>query len=193
MDFVRKKSKGKYSILSVLTFLVLLIYTAEAANFNQIFSSPPIQLSKRICQNGQLFPGNFNGDKEMDLICIFNDGYVRIYLSTNNKYNRIFWEGESPAACAFSTKGTRYVADFDGDGYDDLFCFDAVNGKTTVGLYSGSEFPNELDWVGDIPECKGDEKMTYVFDVNGDGKADLACGEKKKKGIDMLFLNEFLH
>ncbi|XP_002129933.2 uncharacterized protein LOC100181963 [Ciona intestinalis] len=181
---------GIFKLLFLVVFLVSLCPIAETVSLDVMFPGPPTKISKRICQNGMISAGNFNGDKNMDLLCSFDDGWVRIYLAANNRFNRVYWEGHTPR-CAFQSGSHRYLADFDNDGYDDLFCYDPLSGKTNVVLFDGEAYPDEISWTGDIPECKGADKMTYVFDANGDGKADLGCGTKSKNGLEMLYLNEF--
>ena len=60
-----------------------------------------------------------------------------------------------------------FVADFDGDGRDDLLWYNAATGQTAIWLMDGLKAR-----VGEIV-FTGPWSVTATGDFNGDGKADL--------------------
>jgi hypothetical protein len=72
-----------------------------------------------------------------------------------------------------SLSSTLHVADFDGDGLDDLLCDDSSTGAKTFefGTTTGTLAPvyRALYW------CTGADVELHTGDFNGDGRADLLC------------------
>ncbi|GHJ47918.1 hypothetical protein Cs7R123_52600 [Catellatospora sp. TT07R-123] len=112
--------------------------------------------------------GDFNGDGKDDIMTFVQDGNGDVFVALSNgssfgagvKWHEFFAPpGEFPA-----------VADFNGDGKDDIVTFtQGTSGDVYVALSNGTSFgPGVLwhdtyAWGGQTPR---------VGDVNGDGKAD---------------------
>jgi hypothetical protein len=71
-----------------------------------------------------------------------------------------------------------HLADYNGDGRDDFFCFDIIDGDIWVdhagagGSFLGTDYFRAANW------CDGtDTRRLYTGDFNGDGRDDLLCAD----------------
>ncbi|RLE58743.1 MAG: hypothetical protein DRJ35_07265, partial [Thermoprotei archaeon] len=135
--------------------------------------------------------GDFNGDGLDDIIKFGSpriSGDVYVSLSRGNKfiwYNHL-WHPE------FCLDGTPLIGDFNGDGRDDIVCFQ--NGEVYVALstiFGASEkklWKDNFCFENDVP---------LVGDFNGDGRDDIACvraqGENVKIWVALANLSHIIY
>ena len=141
--------------------------------------------------------GDFNGDGKTDLLTMGNSDKAPDKDWDMNFSVGKYTEGQIPFEAHSITplfdprKKTIYVADINGDGYDDLFVVDnktANNTKKTSDIYinegAGTSFKR---YAG--PAVYGTDKRGFVFaDFNGDGKLDFLCGthtSDKSRQLDL--------
>jgi RHS repeat-associated protein len=122
------------------------------------------------------FTGDFNGDKRQDVLFTWVDGSTWVGLSdgAHLNFSRFSlipgWAGLLNA----NTPHRMFVADFNGDGKDDLLiAFN--NGQVFVGTSDGTTF-NFQPWYsnpgwGGVFDSHSAARM-FVEDLNNDGKAD---------------------
>jgi len=126
------------------------------------------------------YAGDFDGDGDADLLVHYGNSLLA-YRSTGEQLE-LYWTaaGVLDAAWAEIAKGDRFlVADFDGDGDDDLYVYnftdwtkpyfamlrsDGANGFTTTRTYV-LELPN---W----DDMRANDRF-YVADFDGDGRDDV--------------------
>ncbi|XP_071944951.1 uncharacterized protein [Antedon mediterranea] len=124
----------------------------------------------------QLYIGDFNGDDRSDMLC--HDTAGKIWISWAQPggtfigtpwYYYINW-------CKSSNE-QLFVADFNGDGRDDLLCHTISNGYKTItyakegGTFSASFWKISKNW------CVGSRQILFTGDFNGDRRADMLCHE----------------
>ena len=126
----------------------------------------------------EVYPGDFNGDGKDDIL-VHNGSSILIYRSDGSKLDVIFSAVERvPGSWQFKPGDRVYVADFNGDGKDEVAIFngtdwvmeylglladDGANGLKLIARYDNSM----AGW-----DFKPGDKF-LVADFNGDGKKDL--------------------
>jgi len=152
----------------------------------------------------RLHMGDFNGDGLDDLLCHAKDGApipgrLRIDYA-NDAVNNVFgdgdWIGTSSSFCRLAQR-QLHIGDFNGDGRDDLLCFDTQTGRrfidfaNTVGEFNGTNavlapfctvIVTTKRWVGEI----------YVADYDGDGSDDMLCHLKRTGALWIDYANNGL-
>jgi hypothetical protein len=127
--------------------------------------------------------GDFNGDGKQDVVQIQgSSGRAFVWLSDGSSFVNIGTEA-NPSGTGFDEDeavAEVRVADFNGDGKDDLAWFpdhtdDGVGGGPAYVWISnftstGGTFSSRQDWGGGFH----DPSKTVIGDFNGDGKADAA-------------------
>ena len=134
--------------------------------------------------NRQLYHGDFNGDGLIDLLCHNSEsGRRRIDFARwdlDGFYGTDFDSTRYPDASQHwcTNRGEEiHVGDFNGDGKDDLLCFQSSDGRARIdwanseGTFFGTDRNHTLNW------CNGDGEHLMVADYDGDGRSDLLCHE----------------
>ena len=117
--------------------------------------------------------GDFDGDGARDLIKFWNDDgktTATVYLSTGDGFARARW---ATRAGSHRDDASFHVADFDGDGRDDLMKRFAVDGELVVDVLrsTGDDFALSR-WANSQGGARDGMKW-WVADFTGDGRADL--------------------
>ena len=122
--------------------------------------------------------GNINRDSLTDLAAHVGWGRVRVFVSRGNGLVTQHWESPNLGQAAFCLA----LADFDHDGFDDVFVGTFADGiLRTYRNRGGVDF--EPGWQGTLP---AEGYTGSVADLNNDGYPDLIAGEKN---AIRLFLN----
>ncbi|XP_076799820.1 zinc metalloproteinase nas-36-like [Clavelina lepadiformis] len=154
----------------------------------------------KVCLYGKLISGYLNNDRRKDLLCHYEDGWVRLYFaSPDGRYPSVSWEGKT-VFCKFSEnmklnylklqESYEYVADLNGDGMDDLLCHLKKRSFYVVLFNKGGRFESKHDWLRTRHFCNGGPDILAVHDINGDLKADLICGDHRN-GFKEILLNTY--
>lgn len=126
--------------------------TMTATGFTQVWTN----------NNSRMVVGDWNGDGLSDIARSLNFGGAEIYLSTGSSFTA---EGQ-----VFCGDCKAVPADYNGDGYTDLF-LKTTNNSTGAGFLHLSKGDGSFAQSGGYAGW-GDEEA-YAGDWNGDGKADL--------------------
>ncbi|XP_039256616.2 uncharacterized protein LOC120333286 isoform X2 [Styela clava] len=130
---------------------------------------------KNFCPHGKLMTGYFNDDKFEDFLCYYKDGNIGLYFSSRSGVSeKLDWAGHTSACLHFDDVFARDVT---GDGMDDLICRNTNTKNIEILINHGGSFSNAADWRGQRPICQKLHEVLNVEDLNGDGKADLVCGD----------------
>ncbi len=123
-------------------------------------------------------PGDFNGDGKDDLL-VHDGNSILIHRSTGNAFEVVFSSvGHVPVSWQFASDDQFFVADFNGDGKDEVVVYNGTNwNKPYLGLLAG-DGANGLKLIavyeGSLPNWQmGRHDRFFVGDFTGDGKADL--------------------
>lgn len=109
---------------------------------------------------------DFNGDGKSDVLCgELDTNNVFVGISSGTSLSFGIW---ALAWC----DGYRSAADFDGDGKDDYVCVSSSTWQLSTKLSTGGAFALGGPYIAGTFCAIGDHVIT---DLNGDGKADLAC------------------
>ncbi len=124
------------------------------------------------------YVGDFTGDGSADIV-IHNANSLALFRSTGSGLEPTWIAtGAIPVWDTFTVNDQFYVGDFDGDGKDDLFVFNALDWvmpyfgllrSTGSGFEMVQRFDRELPGWGDMK--RGDQ--FYVADYNGDNRDDI--------------------
>lgn len=151
-------------------------------SFTPPMNSPPYWLSGW-CPAGGVGSGDFNGDGRTDLICHEDSGTSSIRYSMSQGTTGSFNNSSSLSGWCPIINGTLFatltaplppskvsLADFNGDGLQDLWCH-VGNSDVKVALSTGTSIaPSEVWRTGFCTTGKAG-----IADVNGDGITDLWC------------------
>jgi len=132
-------------------------------------------------EDEKLFVGDANGDARDDLICNnVSSGALSVdFADSSGRFTGTNWSTNR----GFCPSGAMRVADFDGDGRDDLLC-NEPGGTMRVDLANtnGEYWTSEWEKVG-RNFCRASSERLYVGDANGDGRADLICNNSSNGGL----------
>jgi hypothetical protein len=149
-----------------------------------------------------MLTGDFNGDAHTDLLChdasTGEKWVIYAYASWMSKLATGLAEGTFPVSgvagvtsahqaigwCLGTspTNGVLQIADFNGDGADDLFCQDTVQGREWID-YADPESPGAPFPPSGTSSITGTRRWCYggptwralVADVSSDRRADVIC------------------
>ena len=128
------------------------------------------------CSTCSVFIGDFNGDRKSDLLC--HDGLrgskrIAYATSSGNFQNAKIWSSYKP--WCYSRYGPLLVGDFNGDGRDDLYCYDKYSGNTfTAYAKYGGSF-GHTDNADNMGWCTGRHCTLSVGVASRDHMDDLIC------------------
>lgn len=128
------------------------------------------------CNNvtNRLFQGDFNADSRTDLLCfdIVSGTKWIDYANSSGQYGGTDWQASS----TFCTdpRGKIIVGDFNGDGRDDLDCFNPTLTRYDIDLADSSGRFGSVDFSGLSQFCRSNERL-FAGDFDGDGFDDLLC------------------
>ncbi|MEM9991321.1 MAG: VCBS repeat-containing protein, partial [Bacteroidota bacterium] len=131
-----------------------------------------------ITDKDELYIADINGDKKEEFILFKRDTRTtRIYKSTGTGLNMSAQYFESLPGWTNKAKDKYMIADFNGDGKDDLVVFNGKNWNMEYMLLLRSD-GNRLNYVkrydDRLPNWNmSDNDKFYVADINGDRKDDL--------------------
>ncbi|XP_078483650.1 uncharacterized protein LOC104265349 [Ciona intestinalis] len=130
--------------------------------------------------------GDFNGDRNVDVMCGSQDGDFKVGLATSNgDINTATWRGRLDGCVVQS--GQIAVGDFNGDAMSDIVCVDRVKKRTTVRLSNNGQFPTGEGYSGSF--CTDDSDWLIPLDIDGDNKWDLMCSHSNRDSD--LLMNSF--
>lgn len=170
------------------------LYKSEGTviDLNQDVAFTTLQSEKRPTSTSSIIFGDFNGDGKTDLIAYDLDDH-------NNFYGKAHWYSFLSNGIMFQRQETpifsdefknypsdysTYIADINGDGFDDLLVFrkaSSDNNNTPVNYFinngNGINFI-EYDGYYESPLINIDP---YIADFNGDGRPDILTHYSKSK------------
>lgn len=127
------------------------------------------------CSGGSVATGEFNGDGKTDFLCHTSAGATTVKSSTSIDTTPSFSTYTTPAGnwCPISgsLRGKFNLADFNGDGLNDLWCHKTADGNVMVEISTGTSFAAASSWRPGF--CVGG--TAGVGDFNSDGVSDLWC------------------
>ncbi|MBI3241960.1 MAG: CRTAC1 family protein [Chloroflexi bacterium] len=125
-----------------------------------------------------------DGDGRFDLVCGNWEGPHRLFVQTSNASDGHFREVAPPALAEPSRVRTVLAADFDNDGYEEIFFNNIDESNRLFGLREGH-------WtklrIGDALEPEGLGTGAAVGDFDGDGRLELfvAHGESAPQPLTL--------
>ncbi|WP_411026712.1 FG-GAP repeat domain-containing protein, partial [Salmonella sp. s54395] len=93
--------------------------------------------------------------------------------AAGNFHDRTGWE-EGIEWCSHSG-ASLFIADFNGDGKDDMLCHDSAGHKWVALANCQSNFSDGTSWEAGLAWCYHSTAVLHVGDYNGDKKADMLC------------------
>ncbi|XP_078482330.1 uncharacterized protein LOC113474718 [Ciona intestinalis] len=128
--------------------------------------------------------GDFNGDRNVDVMCGSQDGDFEVGLATSNgDINTATWRGRLDGCVVQS--GQIAVGDFNGDSMSDRV--KKSKAQTTVRLSNNGQFPTGEGYSGSF--CTDDSDWLIPLDIDGDNKWDLMCSHSNRDSD--LLMNSF--
>ena len=134
-------------------------------------------------QTQDVFVGDFNADGFDDLLChqrraggAWPQGKIGIAYNKpgsgfSHRGNNI-WEFEMN--WCIGTDQQLYIADFNGDGRDDMLCNSNGTEHKYIAFATTDGYFADISWQGLPAWCLGPLKL-FTGDFNGDGRHDLLC------------------
>ena len=119
--------------------------------------------------------GNLNGDDLVDVI-LHTNGVLRAFTAQGSGVLSETW-----ASPNVGSGFAQALADFNQDGYDDLFASSFSSGQMVVYLNQPMSNTLQLAWTGQVSSPPIYD--ANVADLNGDGNLDLIVGEESKLSI----------
>ncbi|XP_048584416.1 neurogenic locus notch homolog protein 1 isoform X2 [Nematostella vectensis] len=134
-------------------------------------------------KGAQLFTGDFNGDGRTDILCHDRAGYKWVALANSaGQFTGTSWH-KAMGWCSHS--GAKLlIGDFNGDGRDDMLCYD--NNRKWVSLAQPGGSFKGTSWEKAGGWCSHSGSSIYVGDFNGDKRDDLMCHDTAGKSWVML-------
>jgi len=123
----------------------------------------------------ELYLGDFNGDSHTDMLCHDSSGSKWIaFASCDGVYSGTNWKKLAMGWCSNSGENL-HVADFNGDGRDDMLCHDGA-GRIWI-AYSNVEgnFKDGIGWSVSMKWCYHSQEKLFVGDFDGDNHSDMLC------------------
>ena len=161
----------------------ILMYRSDGTQLDLVFSAVErVPGSWQFKPDDQFFVGDFNGDGKDEVVVYNSTNWAMEYLGLladdgNNGLRLIARYDDSMPGWQFQKNDRFSVADFDGNGRDDLFVFNGDNWAIPyVGMLrsNSSSFTVVRRYDGSMPGWQmrpGDKH--YVGDFTGDGREDL--------------------
>ncbi len=133
--------------------------------------------------NRDLLVGDLNVDGRDDLLCFDSDNGRRFvdFADGNGRFGGA--DTEFTPFCIFQTSagtdytGQVYVADFDGDGGNDMLCHDGQTGRLEID-FAFNDF-GLTDWSFVAEWCKDPDQSIIVGNFSDDNLSDLVCHDRE--------------
>jgi hypothetical protein len=163
----------------------------DHANANGHLNGTDTRLDSYCAGSGKkIYVGDYDGDGKDDMLChTKNSGTLSIDYAIDG-FNGGDWSSDD----AWCRKDTRsiIVGDFNSDNRDDMICHDMSDGHRWIdyannsGHFRGSEW-NSKSGAGASTFCWGSNRNVYAADVDGNGRDDLICHNRKIGSIAVDF------
>ena len=136
---------------------------------------------------------DYNGDGRGDFLCVdaMSGDLFADYASSApaTRYGATDWSAAASWCNATQTRQT-FAGDFNGDGRDDLLCFDTASGSEYVDLASATGQFTGADWSAAAGFCNATQnRRLHVGDFNGDGRDDLLCHDRSTGSLWIDYAN----
>jgi len=149
------------------------------ADINGHFKGTSWQRGMGWCNHpgSELHVGDFNGDSRTDILCHDTKGNKWIAFATcGGTFTGTNWH--KPMGWCNHNGASVHIADFNGDGRDDMLCHDGSGRKwisyaTVQGNFNGGTgFHQSMNW------CHHSKAQFFVGDFDGDNHSDMLCHDK---------------
>ncbi len=115
--------------------------------------------------------GDFDGDGK-DEILGYNNGWIALFKYKNGDWTK-FWSNNGNTNIDIAPYNHFYAGDFDGDSKDELMCYPAHNGWTTMFKWNGRGFSWVWSDYGENHPLTPYRSNMIVGDYDGDGKDEI--------------------